>query len=153
MSSFRYYNPQTGRFLSEDPIGFAGVDFNLYRYVGNNPLNYTDPSGKFVLFISRLVIVGARLTQVLMKNSSAILATLVASTSSNLGKEERRRKLKENADIAAQETIRRKCYEKLTDPQDIQRCIDDVMAQLEKGKRRIDERIEEEFPTGGTCGE
>lgn len=42
----RYYNPSTGRFLSEDPIGFAGKDFNLYRYVKNNPLRYTDPSGK-----------------------------------------------------------------------------------------------------------
>ena len=42
----RYYNPQTGRFLSEDPIGFEGKDFNLYRYVQNNPTNMTDPSGK-----------------------------------------------------------------------------------------------------------
>ncbi len=42
----RWYNSQQGRFLSEDPIGFdAGM--NLYGYVGNSPLNYTDPSGKF----------------------------------------------------------------------------------------------------------
>jgi uncharacterized protein RhaS with RHS repeats len=39
------YNPSTGRFLSEDPIGFDGGDTNLYRYVSNNPVNYTDPSG------------------------------------------------------------------------------------------------------------
>ena len=31
--------------MSEDPIGFAGQDVNLYRYVGNNPLMTTDPSG------------------------------------------------------------------------------------------------------------
>ena len=42
----RYYNPQTGRFLSEDPIHFDGEDYNLYRYVQNNPLNLTDPSGE-----------------------------------------------------------------------------------------------------------
>jgi hypothetical protein len=32
--------------LSEDPIGFAARDANLYRYVGNSPTNYTDPQGK-----------------------------------------------------------------------------------------------------------
>jgi len=34
-----------GRFISEDPIGFAGRDLNSYGYVGNNPTNYRDPSG------------------------------------------------------------------------------------------------------------
>lgn len=43
----RYYNPAWGRFISEDPIGLAGGDVNLYRYVGNNPINYGDPSGNF----------------------------------------------------------------------------------------------------------
>ena len=41
----RYYDPALGRFLSADPIGFAGQDTNFYRYVENNPLNRTDPSG------------------------------------------------------------------------------------------------------------
>lgn len=41
----RYYNPGTGRFLQEDPIGFGGGDSNFYRYVSNNPLNLFDPFG------------------------------------------------------------------------------------------------------------
>ncbi|HVT29148.1 MAG TPA: RHS repeat-associated core domain-containing protein [Lacipirellulaceae bacterium] len=41
----RWYDPQTGRFLSEDPTGFAGGDANLYRYAGNSPTNATDPTG------------------------------------------------------------------------------------------------------------
>jgi RHS repeat-associated protein len=41
----RFYNPGTGRFLSEDPLGFAAGDANLYRYVGNNPINLVDPYG------------------------------------------------------------------------------------------------------------
>ena len=41
----RYYDPKTGRFLSRDPIGFAGGDVNLYRYVRNNPINFRDPYG------------------------------------------------------------------------------------------------------------
>ena len=41
----RWYDPETGRFISEDPIGFAGGDVNLYGYVGNNPYGYIDPFG------------------------------------------------------------------------------------------------------------
>jgi len=41
----RYYDPGTGRFLSEDPIGFDGGDANLYRYVRANPQNLVDPTG------------------------------------------------------------------------------------------------------------
>ena len=41
----RWYDPPTGGWLSEDPSGFNAGDMNLYRYVGNNPVNYVDPSG------------------------------------------------------------------------------------------------------------
>lgn len=41
----RYYDPASGRFLSEDPLGFAAGDMNVYRYVGNNPVNLVDPTG------------------------------------------------------------------------------------------------------------
>jgi RHS repeat-associated protein len=40
----RYYDPTTGRFLSADPAGLSGA-YNLYAYVGNNPVNFGDPSG------------------------------------------------------------------------------------------------------------
>jgi RHS repeat-associated protein len=40
----RYYDPRVGRFLSEDPVRFAG-GINLYAYVENNPVNRTDPKG------------------------------------------------------------------------------------------------------------
>jgi RHS repeat-associated protein len=41
----RYYDPSVGRFISEDPIGFAGGDVNLYGYVHNDPVNLVDPLG------------------------------------------------------------------------------------------------------------
>jgi RHS repeat-associated protein len=41
----RWYDASVGRWLSEDPIGFTAGDVNLYRYVGNGPVNGTDPSG------------------------------------------------------------------------------------------------------------
>jgi RHS repeat-associated protein len=41
----RYFDPSTGRFTSPDPLGFDAGDANLYRYVGNDPVNAVDPSG------------------------------------------------------------------------------------------------------------
>jgi len=38
----RFYDARVGRFLSTDPVDDG---FNLYAYVGNDPLNKTDPSG------------------------------------------------------------------------------------------------------------
>jgi hypothetical protein len=40
----RWYDPGTGRFTQEDPIGFAG-GINLYAYAGNDPVTYSDPFG------------------------------------------------------------------------------------------------------------
>ena len=40
----RWYDPQAGRFISEDPIGLDG-GINLFAYVENNPINLVDPSG------------------------------------------------------------------------------------------------------------
>ena len=44
----RYYDPALGRFLSEDPLRFDSGDPNFYAYVGNNPLNGSDPTGNRV---------------------------------------------------------------------------------------------------------
>jgi RHS repeat-associated protein len=41
----RYYDAAIGRFGSQDPMGFAAGDTNLYRYVRNGPTIATDPSG------------------------------------------------------------------------------------------------------------
>jgi RHS repeat-associated protein len=43
----RYLDSFTGKFISEDPIGFQGGDSNLYRYVNNLPITKVDPSGKY----------------------------------------------------------------------------------------------------------
>ncbi len=41
----RYYDPQTGRFITEDPIGFLGGDLNFYAYAASSPTNFVDPLG------------------------------------------------------------------------------------------------------------
>jgi hypothetical protein len=40
----RWYEPRTGRFLSEDPVGLEG-GINPYAYAGNDPVNLSDPTG------------------------------------------------------------------------------------------------------------
>ena len=42
----RYYSPATGRFISEDPIGWASGQTNAYAYVGGNPVQFADPFGE-----------------------------------------------------------------------------------------------------------
>ena len=42
----RYYDPQTGRFMSEDPVTFLGGN-NFYAYVLNDPTDLVDPTGLF----------------------------------------------------------------------------------------------------------
>ncbi len=52
------YDPVTRQFTSADPLGFAAGDANTRRFVGNNPLIRTDPSGKLAL-TERAVLSGA----------------------------------------------------------------------------------------------
>jgi RHS repeat-associated protein len=40
----RYYDPATGRFTQEDPIGLAG-GMNVYGFAGGDPVNFADPFG------------------------------------------------------------------------------------------------------------
>ena len=45
LCTYRYYDPNTGRWINRDPIGFAG-GVNLYAYCNGNPVNFTDTSGQ-----------------------------------------------------------------------------------------------------------
>ena len=51
----RLYDPATGRFLNPDPLvqdPTSTQSFNRYSYCLNNPLRYTDPTGRNILHIT-----------------------------------------------------------------------------------------------------
>ena len=51
----RHYDTDTGRFISEDPVGFDGDGPNFYAYVENDPTNAIDPWG---LWLCRTILPG-----------------------------------------------------------------------------------------------
>ncbi|HND54131.1 MAG TPA: RHS repeat-associated core domain-containing protein, partial [Pirellulaceae bacterium] len=57
----RYYQPNNGRFISEDSVGFNGGDYNTYRYVRNSPSNANDPSGHFLWLLAGGAFLGGAL--------------------------------------------------------------------------------------------
>ena len=62
----RYYDPEVGRFISQDDVSYLAPDsingLNLYAYCSNNPVMATDPTGRFIiafligLFVASVVI-------------------------------------------------------------------------------------------------
>ena len=55
----RDYDPETGRWTTQDPIGHSGGDSNLYAYVYNDPVNEIDPSGYFLQMLVGCLARGA----------------------------------------------------------------------------------------------
>lgn len=77
----RWFDPATGRWLSNDPMGFAAGDVNLQRYVGNGGTNATDPSGLFLVVPGSDITfwrnhLGAKATYTLRQDGSYVIDVL-----------------------------------------------------------------------------
>jgi len=79
----RYYSP--GRFLQTDPIGYED-DVNLYAYVGNDPLNRIDPTGKAAFLAALPWIGGAALKKAVVFITTATVAGIGAAAVINEAK-------------------------------------------------------------------
>ncbi|MFC0178529.1 RHS repeat-associated core domain-containing protein [Thorsellia kenyensis] len=66
-NTFRYYDPETGRFTQQDPIGLAG-GINLYQYAPN-PLSWIDPLGWSCSFYSGKLSIQASEMKPLVRGS------------------------------------------------------------------------------------
>jgi len=71
----RYANPSTGTFLTRDPFeGYMmrAMSRNGYSYAEGNPVNYRDPSGKWIQFaIAAVVVIGIYVTAAILASQAA----------------------------------------------------------------------------------
>ena len=83
----RYYDPELGRFISQDSIEYADYEsvngLNLYAYCGNNPVNNIDPMGtwswkkfwkRFGIIVGAVVAVAAVTAAVVLTAGAAAVA-------------------------------------------------------------------------------
>ena len=82
----RWYGPVQGRFQAQDPLGFGGGDWNLYRYVKNDVSNAVDESGLNDLLAispdSPAMYLGTQIVQAVNSYGKAMVTGLVAIASS-----------------------------------------------------------------------
>ena len=74
----RYYDPEIRRFISADNIIVTGTsveyqNVNLYEYCSDNPINFQDPSGHFIL--SALAGAGAYFFEAIVSLGASYLLT------------------------------------------------------------------------------
>ncbi|MEO1005699.1 MAG: RHS repeat-associated core domain-containing protein, partial [Cyanobacteria bacterium J06638_38] len=80
----RFYDSDTGRFISLDPIGLEGGDTNLYRYVNNSPISITDPSGTyaFLYYLYPIVVNGVRIAATAIARATPNIVRGIGSSAS-----------------------------------------------------------------------
>ncbi|THJ29935.1 RHS repeat-associated core domain-containing protein, partial [Lampropedia aestuarii] len=54
---YRYYDPQLGAYINQDPIGLAGGKLNLFTYP-DNPNQWSDPFGLWAFLAGLLSFIG-----------------------------------------------------------------------------------------------
>jgi len=87
----RYYDPQVGRFYSDDPVGFIpgnSFSFNRYAYANNNPYKFVDPDGRFGVpgfFIGAGIEMGAQFATGSFDLSDILISGAVGAVTGGFG--------------------------------------------------------------------
>jgi RHS repeat-associated protein len=68
----RMYNADMGKFASKDPMGLKAGDVNLYRYVGNNPQKFVDPSGRCTEYVVVAIVIAVAAYKLYRANKEEI---------------------------------------------------------------------------------
>ena len=95
----RYYEPEAGRFVNQDPIGLWGGS-NLYRFAPNAQ-GWTEPSGFIAMALVFLPEIGAALTAVGQAGLTAIGIGAVLSLSGDTSKEKSQAKAQARTAVKA----------------------------------------------------
>ena len=82
LCTYRYYDPNTGRWLNRDPISYKG-GLNVYAYVNGNPVNSVDPSGHNPISVKAQIV--AALAQGNVGYAVWILRTAIAGGATGMG--------------------------------------------------------------------
>jgi RHS repeat-associated protein len=85
----RWYDTTQGRFVTEDPLAYAGIDNNFYSYANNDPIRRTDPFGLYAGIDDLLFstggalsgIIGQAISDAIAGNVSGLDDYLIAGTS------------------------------------------------------------------------
>ena len=75
----RFYDSEVGRFLTEDPLGFEGGDWNVYEYVAGNPIIDIDPGGLVTQRVLNAIHSEQAMTEILYWEQEAYLQEQVAN--------------------------------------------------------------------------
>ncbi|MFZ0061414.1 MAG: RHS repeat-associated core domain-containing protein, partial [Pyrinomonadaceae bacterium] len=79
----RFYDPEQGRFISEDPVGLSG-GINQFSYVSNNPQNAKDPTGLYEIDVHYyLTYFLAKKTGCFNDNQARLIADATQTTDEN----------------------------------------------------------------------
>jgi RHS repeat-associated protein len=75
----RMYDPVIGRFMSVDPMAHLYPGHTPYHYVLNNPLNFTDPTGMYV--VSRAYRTGSGVVSTVTRQNHSFVRTIEGTNS------------------------------------------------------------------------